>query len=250
MAGANKWPKAVFTDSKNTLWEWDPVWIRSCAGILEKYGSDMDPEQFWRVWIRWGVGENHRAAFAKYESFTETLELGLEKAFQITGIPGTRDDVKFMTDLWGDVPPYPDTAPGLAKVQSMGVPVLIYSNVETEYLDMMVDKLEGFRPAFVGDMEKSHSRKPSPRAYRWVLDTAGRELGIKLDYPDILYVAGPQWDVQGAMALGMKGVWVRRNLDIAIDCHVGTEPQGVEPDYTVDDMYGVAEIVERCLAES
>ena len=56
---------------------------------------------------------------------------------------------------------------------------------------MMVEKLDGFRPDFVGDMQKSHCCKPSPRAYRWVLETAGRQLRLDLDFPDILYVAGP-----------------------------------------------------------
>ncbi len=125
-----------------------------------------------------------------------------------------------MNDLWDEVEPYPDVAPALARIQEMGVPILVYSNVETEYLDMMVAKLAPFAPDFVGDMEKSHSRKPSPFAYRWVLDTAGRRLGMDLYYPDILYVAGPQWDVQAAMSLGMKGVWIHRFYGAAVsDAH-------------------------------
>ena len=29
----DSWPKAVFTDSKNTLFAWDPIWVESCAHI-------------------------------------------------------------------------------------------------------------------------------------------------------------------------------------------------------------------------
>jgi FMN phosphatase YigB (HAD superfamily) len=245
LSKSDAWPKAVFTDSKNTLWDWDPVWVKSCALMLEKYGSDMDPQEFWRLWVMGMAGENHKAAFGKYRTFTETLQIALMNAFHYAGIPGCADDVHFMNDLWDEVPPYPDTAPAIARIQEMGVPVLVYSNVETEYLDMMVAKLAPVVPAFVGDMEKSCSRKPSPFAYRWVLDTAGRELGLELDYPDILYVAGPQWDVQAAMGLGMKGCWIHRFFGPAVAEHIAREVQGVEPHYQVDSMDEVVKIVEQ-----
>lgn len=181
--------------------------------------------------------ENHRAAFGKFRTFTETLQISLNHAFKFSGIPGTPDDVTFMTDLWDEVQPYPDTAPALTRLQEI-TKILIYSNVETRYLDMMVKKLGDFRPDFVGDMDKSQSRKPSPRAYRWVLETAGKLLNLELDFPDVMYIAGPQWDVQGAMALGMKGVWIHRSYryPAAVD--------GVEPDYQVDDLREVIQIVE------
>jgi 2-haloalkanoic acid dehalogenase type II len=237
LSTADRRIKAVFTDSKNTLFAWDPIWVEACAAILQKYGSDMQPREFWRLWAMASTGENHRAAFGKWRTFTETLQAALMIACKFAGIPGEPDDVRFMTDRWGDVLPYPDVAPALSRVQQT-VPVLIYSNVETEYLDAMVEKLGDFRPAFVGDMDKSHSRKPSPRAYRWVLEAVGRELGLELDFEDVLYVAGPQWDVQGAMALGMKGVWIHRSFRFP------AEVEGVEPDYQIDTMDEVIDILE------
>jgi FMN phosphatase YigB (HAD superfamily) len=238
----DSWPKAVFTDSKNTLFAWDPVWVESCAHILQKYGSTMEPFKFWQLWVTGMAGENHKAAFGRYRSFTETLQVALMNAFHYAGIPGSPDDVHFMNDIWDEVLPYPDVVPALTKIQE-SVPVLIYSNVETEYLDMMVAKLAPFTPAFVGDMEKSHSRKPSPFSYRWVLDTAGRQLGLDLRYEDVLYVAGPQWDVQAAMSLGMKGVWIHRFYGEAVSDHIGAQVEGVEPHYQVDTLDEVVKIV-------
>jgi FMN phosphatase YigB (HAD superfamily) len=98
--------------------------------------------------------------------------------------------------------------------------------------------MTGFRPEFVGDMDMSGCCKPSPRAYRWVLETAGRQLNIKLDFPDVLYVAGPQWDTQGAMACGMKGCWIHRPYRFT------PEVEGEKYDYQVKDFYEVAKIVE------
>jgi FMN phosphatase YigB (HAD superfamily) len=115
--------------------------------------------------------------------------------------------------------------------------VFIFSNVETEYLEMMVNKLVGFRPDFVGDMDKSQSCKPSPRAYRWVLEN------VKLKPSDVIYCAGPEWDVQGAMAFGMKGAWVHRPY------RVSKEIQGVKYDYEVNDLHELTKIIESSLSE-
>jgi 2-haloalkanoic acid dehalogenase type II len=235
------WPKAVFTDSKNTLFAWDTVWVRACSGILRKYGSSIDPEDFRAQWSMFMAGENFRVAFGKYRKFTESLRISLAYTFKFFGIQGSPDDVTFMTDLWKEVQPFPDTRDGLVKLKEM-TKVLIYSNVETEYLDSMMANLTGFEPHFVGDMDKSTFSKPSPRAYRWVLETAGRALNMEIDYPDVLYVAGPQWDVQGAMALGMKGCWIHRPYR-----HT-PEPQGMPYDYEVKDFHEVAGIVEASLA--
>lgn len=230
------WPKAVFTDSKNTLFAWDEVWVEACSEILKKYGSDMDAKDFRAQWSQFMGGENLKVAFGKFRKFTESLQVSLNYTFKYFGIPGDPNDAKFMTDRWKDVQPFPDTEPGLIRVQEY-VPVLIYSNVETEYLDSMVSKMTNFHPDFVGDMDQSGCCKPSPRAYRWVLETAGRKLNMKLDFSDVLYVAGPQWDTQGAMACGMKGCWIRRPYRFT------PEVQGEKYDYEVNDFNEVADIV-------
>ena len=240
MEGKEHWPKAVFTDSKNTLFAWDSVWIKACSNILRKYGSEIDAQEFWRQWGKFMSGENHKTAFGKYRKFTESLRVSLAYAFKHYGIAGSPDDVRFMTDLWDEVQPFPDVLPALTRLKEM-TRILIYSNVETEYLEMMVRKLVGFRPDFLGDMDKSQSCKPSPRAYRWVLETAGRALDLKLDFSDVLYVAGVQWDVQGAMACGMKAAWVHRPYRFP------AEIEGVRPDYEVDDLHAVTKIVESSI---
>jgi len=237
MSKNDKWPKAVFTDSKNTLFAWDTVWVEACSVILKKYGSTISPEDFRAQWSKFMAGENLIVAFGKYRKFTESLRVSLDYTFNYFRIPGDPNDVKLMTDRWKDVQPFPDTAAGLSKMQEY-TKVLIYSNVETEYLAMMVSKLDNFRPDFVGDMDMSHCCKPSPRAYRWVLETAGRRLNMKLDFSDVLYVAGPQWDVQGAMACGMKGAWIHRPYRFT------PEVQGEKYDYEVKDLSEVASIVE------
>ena len=235
MKRKKKWPKAIFYDSKNTLFAWDSVWIKACSDILKKYESNADAEEFWRQWGVFMAGENHKVAFGKYRAFTESLRISLAYAFKYYGIAGSPDDVRFMIDRWDEVQPFPDTAAALTKQQET-TKILIYSNVETEYLQMMVNKLGGFRPDFLGDMDKSQSCKPSPRAYRWVLENVG------LEAKDVIYCAGPQWDVQGAMAFGMKGAWVHRPYRFS------NEIEGVKYDYEVNDLHELTKIIEPSIA--
>ena len=230
--------KAIFYDSKNTLWAWDKVWLDACKNIIQKYKSKVNPKDFQKQWSKLTAGANHRTAFGKFQKFTETLKDGLTYTLAYFGIAGDPEaDVKFMTERWIDVPPFQDTIAALTKQKEL-VKVLCYSNVETEYLEMMVEKIGDARPHFVGDMDKSQCCKPSPRAYRWVLETASRELNEDLNFSNVIYCAGPQWDVQAAMALGMKGCWIRR------PSRTTPEPEGQTPDYIVDNLHELTKIVE------
>ena len=227
----NGWPKAIFYDSKNTLFDWSKEWTEASADILKKYESDVEAESFKKLWHHLLVSENHRTAFARYRDFTEALKDSLLYTLRYFNVPGSPEDVKLMLDRWDEVKPFPDTVPAMQKQQEM-TKVLIFSNVETRYLDMMVNKMEGYKPDFVGNMEQAGTCKPSPKAYYWVLKKN------QLNVEDVLYCARPQWDVQGALALGMKGVWLNRAQE---------ELDGFKPDYEVKDLHGVTEIVESSL---
>ena len=232
MAEKNGWPKAIFYDSKNTLFDWSHQWVIASKNILKKYGSSVDSEEFKLLWHRLLISENHRTAFSTYRDFTVALEESLLYAFRYFMIPGDRNDVKFMLDLWDSVEPFPDTVPALKRQMEL-TKVWCFSNVETEYLKMMVDKMgKDCRPDFVGTMAEAGCCKPSPRAYYWVLEQNGMRM------EDVLYCARPQWDVQGAMHLGMKGVWLNRT---------GEPVDGIKPDYEVSDLHGLTKIVEEAL---
>lgn len=227
MKKGHGWPKAIFYDSKNTLFDWSKVWIEASDGIVNKYQSDVTGDEFKKVWHHLLISENHRTAFSAYRDFSEALKDSLVYTLRYFNIPGNAGDVEYMLNAWDLVKPFPDTVPALREQQEM-TKILIFSNVETRYLDMMVEKMEGFKPDFVGTMEQAGTCKPSPRAYFWVLEKNG------LAVSDVFYCARPQWDVQGAFALGMKSIWLNR---------VGEELSGARPDYEVKDLHGVTKIV-------
>lgn len=227
MERKNGWPKAIFYDSKATLFDWYPGWVKASSNILKKYDSKIDDAEFMDIWHKFLVMVNHRVAFSQYQDFTKSLSESLVYSCRYFNIPGTAADVHYLTDLWNDVQPFAETAAEFRKQQEK-TKVLIFSNVETRYLAMMVKKVDGFKPDFIGDMEIAQACKPSPRAYHWVLEKT------KLNVEDVLYCARPQWDVQGAIACGMKAVWLNRAHE---------KLQGVKPDYEVADLSGVTELL-------
>ena len=220
-------PKAVFYDSKNTLFDWSRLWVQAAEEIVAKYDATVDGAAFKALWHRLLISENHRTAFATYREFTVALEESLETAMKVLGVPGTREDVKHMLDLWDAVPPFADTLAALSDQQELAR-ILIFSNVGTRYLEMMAAKMVGFTPDFMGSMEQARCCKPSPRAYNWVLEQNG------LTVDEVIYCAGPQWDVQGAHALGMRAVWLNRP---------GEPVDGIAVDWEVADLHGVTEIL-------
>jgi 2-haloalkanoic acid dehalogenase type II len=231
VAIGKQFPKAIFYDSKNTLFDWKSQWIRACANILKKYAHKADSVEFQKTWHRQLVAFNAIGAFSKYRSFSDHLKESLIYTLKYYNVPGSGDDVREMLDLWTEVVPFPDAAPAL-KDQQKFTKVWIFSNVETRYLKMMADKLTGFTPDFQGDMEIAQMSKPSPSAYNWVLAKNG------LRPSDVIYCAGPQWDVQGAIAAGMRAVWLNRT---------GQALDGVKPDWEVKDLHGVTAIVRDLL---
>ncbi len=209
------------------MFDWSTVWVKASSGIVNRYGSNVSGEEFKKVWHQFLIMVNHRVAFGQYQDFTETLRESLIYTFKYFNIPGVPDDVRYMTDLWDEVPPFTDTLPALREQQEL-TKILIFSNVETRYLEMMVKKMDNFKPDFIGDMEKARACKPSPRAYFWVLEQ------VKLKAKDVLYCARPQWDVQGAIACGMKTVWLNRGREAL---------EGVKPDYEVADLHGITALL-------
>jgi len=229
MTDQGRRPRAIFYDSKNTLFDWSRLWVRAAEEIVAKYDAAVDGAAFKALWHRLLVSENHRTAFGAYREFTVALMDSLEYAMKYHGVPGTRGDVRHMLDLWDSVPPFDDTVDALTDQQDL-VRILVFSNVETRYLEMMAAKMGGFTPDFMGSMEQARCCKPSPRAYRWVLD----KNGFAMD--EVIYCAGPQWDVQGAHALGMRAIWLNRS---------GAALEGVPVTWQVANLHGVTEILRQ-----
>jgi len=229
-----RWPRAVFYDSKGTLFDWAWTWRRTAEALLAEHGPQVPVEAFLGDWVTLFEGLHRRAAFRGYADFFGVLVRdALAYACRLYGL---RCDVQrwlhFLMDLQAEVKPFGEVAEALRRQRALGVKILVFSDVERRFLDLYLKRLEGFEPDFVGTTEEARIQKPNPRVYRWVLRRTGFE------ERDVLYCAGPQFDVQGAMAAGMKAAWVRRpggRLDMS--------EGDLAPDYEVSDLLELTDLI-------
>lgn len=225
----SEYPKAIFYDSKTTIFDWMDQWYQASERIVEKYAIDTTPDAFRSRWLRHMAGYFLRAAFYEYRNLDPCIRDGLEDAFNHFGVDGDLNDIRYFTDLYDEVYPFEEADDALARQQEY-TEVWTFSNVEREYLDMMVDKLD-MEPDYVGTMEDAGFIKPNPNAYRWVLE----ENGMTAD--EVLYCAAPVWDVNGSMAYGMQCAYLNRPEQ------EWDEPQ-LDPQWVISDLNELADLLE------
>ena len=235
MAIIGRWPRAVFYDSKTTLFNWAGSWRGAASQLLKKYESGVAEQEFVETWVRQFEGLHRRAAFFRYTQVTDIVRESLLNAYKMLGIRGAADDVDVFLDLQAKVELFPDTEPALQNQQNLGVKVLIYSDVETKYLRMYVDKFKEFKPDFVGTTEEAGVAKPNPRTYQWVLRKTG------LEARDVLYCAAPMFDIQGAMSAGMIAAWLRRPEGrLSKETHTAGD---LAADFEVESLHDITRIL-------
>ena len=228
MAIMAKRPKGIFYDSMTTLLDWRTPGFNAAQSILRKYDSHADPQRFYTTWYRLMAAFTLESAFGSgYQDLIERYREALEHAMAYHKVPGTADDVKAMN--WDAIQPFPEALDALSAQQKF-TKVIVFSNAGTEYLKAPMAKLKGFTPDYMNDAQAINLSKPSPRAYNRVLS----DIGLRAD--EVLYCAAPQWDVQGAMALGMKAIWLNRD---------GRKLTGIRPDFEARDLHEVTRIAQQ-----
>jgi 2-haloalkanoic acid dehalogenase type II len=236
MAITGRWPRAIFYDSKTTLFDWAGAWRKAAAQLVEKHEAEVSEEEFVGVWVRQFEGLHRRAAFYRYTQVTDLATEALMNTYRILGISGSPEDIDAFLAPQKDVQLFPDTEEALQNQQDLGVKVFIYSDVETKFLNMYVDKFKTFKPDFVGTTEQAGVAKPNPRTYHWVLNQTGMEMR------DVLYCAAPMFDIQGAMSAGMIAAWLRRPEGrLSKETHAAGD---LAADYEVESLHDVTRIIE------
>lgn len=237
-----RWPRAIFYDSKTTLFDWAWSWRTAAERIVATHGNKADVDAFYEDWVVLFEGCHRRAAFSRYADLTRHIETALGYAYRMHGITGDpAKDVRIYLDLQKDVQPFPEVVDALQEQRALGVKIIIFSDVETEYIEGYVSKLRGFRPDFVGSTEQARVHKPNPRVYAWVLKQVG------LDPGDVIYCAAPQFDIQGALACGIRTAWLRRAAGKLGNRNITFQAADAAPDYEIEDLHQLTSLLRANL---
>lgn len=215
--------QTITVDSYGTLVDTDAAEKALAARV-----KDPRPiSQLWRVrsLIYTMVGNY----IEQYQPFYEINRAALQYALDVHGVDLSEEERNEILSVYHELDVFPDVRGGLRRLRNQGYPVYVLSNGNPEMLDSMVQHAEIHD--VVEDKISVHeiqTFKPHPSVYRHAAE--------RTDTPiqKIVHVAGPGFDVQGAMHSGMQGAWINR-------AGQPWEAFGPEPDLEIESFYDLAD---------
>lgn len=187
-------------DVNETLFSLEPI-----AARLEEVGLEGRLEMWFARILRDGFAA---AAAGTFASFADLARHHLVVLLEHQEEPAGTDRLDHVIDGFTHVTAHPDVEAGLRRLHDAGTQVVTMTNgtasithsfLEREGLGDLVDT--------VFDVNEAGRWKPAPQAYQHVLERCGAAAD------DAALVAVHPWDVLGAQAAGMLGVWVDRAGD-------------------------------------
>lgn len=165
-----------------------------------------DPEPVSNLWRSRSLTYTMVGNFVeRYQPFYEMNRDALQYALDVHGVDLPPEERDAILDVYHELDVFDDVKGGLAELTDAGYDVYVVSNGDPEMLDSMVSH------AGIGDVivdaisaHEVETFKPDPEIYRHAAARTGTPIC------DIVHVAGPGFDVQGAKHAGMQGIWINR----------------------------------------
>jgi hypothetical protein len=145
MAITGRWPRAIFYDSKTTLFNWAGSWRGAASQLLKKHGAQVDEQAFVETWVRGFEGLHRRAAFFRYTQVTNLAREALNNAYRMHGKTFKADFVG-STEQAGVAKPNPRTYQWVLRKTGM------------EPRDVLYCAAPPRRPVIEGDAHRRRSR--------------------------------------------------------------------------------------------
>jgi 2-haloacid dehalogenase len=193
------------------------------AQLRAEVGPEADRlSELWRLkqleytWIA--------ALTGRHQSFRAATEAGLDYA--IAKVGGLGEGLKErLLEAYATLAAYPEVTDVLKSLRARGHRLAILSNGDPDMLQAAVQSA-GLSGVFEAIMSSSEVGifKPSGRVYRLATTR------LKAPREHITFVSSNRWDVAGAVAFGLPGIWVNRSG--LPDEYPTLPPEHVLPDLT------------------
>ena len=146
-----------------------------------------------------------RTLARRYRDFATLTEDALD--FALASVAPWRTDLKpVLLDAYWRLEPYPEVPAVLASLRARGMMTAILSNGTPPMLAAAVSSagIGGHLDAVLS-VDAIGAYKTDPAVYAMAL----RELGV--DAAEVSFQSSNRWDVAGAVAYGLRAVWVNRS---------------------------------------
>lgn len=167
-----------------------------------------------------------------YRPFDVVIEHGLGYALDAHGIEVSATEREGIMAVYDELAAFDDVKDGLERVSEAGYGVHVLSMGTPEMLTSMIEGAGiGEYVEEVISVDEIGVFKPASEVYRH----AAARVGTPIE--EILHVAGPSFDVIGAMHAGMQGGWIDRKGD-------PWDELFDEPDLVLESFDDLAEALE------
>ncbi|MFQ6012073.1 MAG: haloacid dehalogenase type II [Thermoplasmata archaeon] len=171
------------------------------------------------------------ALMDRFLTFSEVTQRALSSASSQLQVGLSKEEVDDLTGAWNGLPLYSGAITALEVLRGRYT-LVVLSNGETALLHALLER-SGISHLFsrVLSAEEVGTYKPSPRVYQLAVS--------RLDLPraQIGMVSSNAFDIMGAKAFGLRGLWINR---------MGgkMEPLGLEPDLEARDFKELVKLLE------
>ncbi len=157
-----------------------------------------------------------------YQPFYDMNRDALRVSLADHGVDLSSATIEDILSAYHDLDPFEDVRRGLEAVTDAGYEVFVLSNGNPAMLESIVETA-ALESILSGTISAHEIRTFKPDADIYQHAAAQTETPLE----SIAHVAGPTFDVQGAMHAGMQGVWINRTAGL-------WDPFAAEPDLTVE----------------
>ena len=174
-----------------------------------------------------------RGLMQQYETFTVCTRHALEYACSFYSVELSENDKAELMAAYRALPAFADVETGLRELQSDGLNMYAFSNGPQSDVRQLLQTagIDNFFTDIVS-VDEIKSFKPDPAVYEHFLQRA------EADRSEAWLISSNPFDVIGAMAVGMRAVWVKRNEKALFD------PWGITPTVTITNLSELATAIQ------
>jgi 2-haloacid dehalogenase len=210
------------------------------AGIVAKLRSLVggEADTFARIWREKQLEYSfRRGLMRRYAPFPVCIAGALAYTCDHLGIALAADDRDALLSAYRTLPAFDDVAAGLSLLPGDDFALYAFSNGTAEAVESLLVNagIDGFFADIVS-VDEIGSFKPDPTVYRHFLKRAGTTP------EDAWLISGNPFDVIGAIAVGMRGAWIRRSAGMIFD------PWDIEPTITLAGLNSLGPEIAACRA--
>jgi len=223
--------------------------LLSTESIAEKLAEHFGQEKAQGIAAKWRLYQLEYTwrlnSMNQYEPFSTVTQRALQHALKEAGVSLEAEQIDNLMHAYDSLSTFPDVDPALRSLRgNPSITCVVFSNGTYAMVNASVTKSPDLAPhaSIFKDIvvvEEVRKFKPAPEVYTHLIEKVGK---TKEQVGEVWLISGNPFDIVGAVAVGMKAVWVDRSGAGWVDT-LGGEGEKGRPTVVVRDLGEVVDAV-------